>query len=135
MKIHYFLKLSLLVLLFNGSLYAQSGWFWQNPLPQGNNLRALEFFDANTGIAVGFNGTVIRTVNGGSSWTIINSGSTMDLYALHFLNSSTGFAAGRLGTILRTVNGGLNWSTISSGAGVNLQAIHFVDNNTGIAVG
>jgi hypothetical protein len=24
-----------------GSSFAQSGWFWQNPLPQGNHLRAV----------------------------------------------------------------------------------------------
>ncbi len=37
--------LRVLVLLFGitglrASAFAQSGWFWQNPLPQGNDLRA-----------------------------------------------------------------------------------------------
>ena len=30
-----------------------SGWFWQNPLPQGNWLNDVSFTDANTGTAVG----------------------------------------------------------------------------------
>jgi len=40
--------------------FAQSGWYWQNPLPQGNPL-----VDANTGTAVGNFGTILRTNNGG----------------------------------------------------------------------
>lgn len=29
-----------------------SGWFWQNPLPQGNTLFGVSFIDATTGTAV-----------------------------------------------------------------------------------
>ncbi|MFQ5512269.1 MAG: hypothetical protein ACE5EO_10505 [Candidatus Krumholzibacteriia bacterium] len=42
-----------------------SGWFWQNPRPQGNNLLAVSFTDANTGTAVGELGTIVRTTDGG----------------------------------------------------------------------
>ena len=46
---------------------AQSGWYWQNPLPQGYTLYGVFFTDANTGTAVGEYGTIIRTSNGGAS--------------------------------------------------------------------
>src|SRR6266849_268151 len=49
---------------------AQSGWFWQNPLPQGNPLMAVSFVDANTGTAVGEYGTILRTTDGGATWTL-----------------------------------------------------------------
>ena len=39
--------------LIIGIAYAQSGWVWQNPLPQGNTLSDVDFSDANTGTAVG----------------------------------------------------------------------------------
>ena len=42
-----------------------SGWFWQNPLPQGNRLNSVCFTDANTGTAVGSAGTILRTTTGG----------------------------------------------------------------------
>jgi hypothetical protein len=42
-----------------------SGWFWQNPLPQGNWLNGVSFTDANTGTAVGSGGTILRTTDGG----------------------------------------------------------------------
>src|SRR5690349_16316967 len=51
-------------------------WRWQNPLPQGNNLRGASFVDATTGTAVGEYGTIVRTTDGGSSWTIQASGTT-----------------------------------------------------------
>ena len=36
---------------------SQGGWFWQNPLPQGNGLWGVSFTDANNGTAVGEGGT------------------------------------------------------------------------------
>ena len=55
---------------FCGSAASQSQeWFWQNPLPQGNLLRAVHFVNATTGTAVGDVGTILRTTDGGSTWT------------------------------------------------------------------
>ena len=67
MKTHLLLQLLLLtaVITAHDHLFAQSGWFWQNPLPQGNDLLAVSFTDANTGTAVGSGGTILRTTNGG----------------------------------------------------------------------
>ncbi|MGB2957307.1 MAG: hypothetical protein WBD30_00300, partial [Bacteroidota bacterium] len=44
-------------LLFWDGAVAQEGWYWQNPLPQGNILKAVSFTDANTGTVVGASGT------------------------------------------------------------------------------
>ena len=44
---------------------SQTGWFWQNRLPQGNGLGGVSFTDANTGTAVGDHGTILLTTNGG----------------------------------------------------------------------
>ncbi|NIW70633.1 hypothetical protein GWN15_17380, partial [candidate division KSB1 bacterium] len=77
---------------------AQTGWFWQNPLPQGNDLRDVSFIDANTGIAVGIYGTIIRTTDGGVTWSIQNSGTTQPLYAVSLINADTGTAVGDSGT-------------------------------------
>jgi photosystem II stability/assembly factor-like uncharacterized protein len=50
-----------------------SGWFWGNPQPQGNTLRAIEF-DGSFGVAAGDFGTLLRTGDGGRSWTAVRSG-------------------------------------------------------------
>ena len=51
--------------LLQQSALTQEGWFWQNPLPQGNDLNSICFIDANIGTAVGPGGTILRTTNGG----------------------------------------------------------------------
>src|SRR2546426_10283472 len=86
-----------------------SQWHWQNPLPQGNNLRGASFVDANTGTVVGEYGTIVRTTDGGNSWTIQASGTTENLWAVSFKDSNKGTAVGEGGTILGTTDGGANW--------------------------
>jgi len=66
MKTLFLLCLSLL--LTSIPTNAQEGWFWQNPLPQGNNLNSIHFIDSNIGWAVGHTGTVLKTTNGGTDW-------------------------------------------------------------------
>ena len=45
-----------------------SGWRWGNPLPQGNTIRALSFAGGR-GYAVGDFGTLLRTDDGGATWS------------------------------------------------------------------
>ena len=59
-------------------------WFWQNPLPQGNTLRSVKFISPLVGWAVGENGTILRTTNGGTAWTEQSSGTTIWLYSVSF---------------------------------------------------
>jgi hypothetical protein len=49
---------------------AQPGWFWQNPRPQGNALYGVSVLNANTMIAVGDAGTVVKSTDGGAKWTV-----------------------------------------------------------------
>lgn len=44
-------------------------WFWQNPLPQGNTLHGVNFVSSTEGWAVGDYGTILKTTNGGTTWT------------------------------------------------------------------
>lgn len=81
-------------LVCSNESFAQSGWFWQNPLPAGNSLRAVDFTDANTGTAVGDHGTVLHTTNGGATWTSQSSGTANDLRGVSFTDANTGTAVG-----------------------------------------
>ena len=60
-------------------------WVWQNPLPQGNALYAVAFVDTNNGTAVGGNGTILKTADGGNSWIIQSSGTTNMMLFLRIL--------------------------------------------------
>src|SRR5215469_5663383 len=89
---------------------AQSGWFWQNPLPQGNPLHAVSVLDSGTVTAVGDFGTILRTTDGGASWAAQTSGTTNVLLGLSFVDVNTGWAVGEAGTILQTTDGGASWT-------------------------
>src|SRR6478672_8323276 len=61
----------ILCLLGSGSTaFAQDhqDWKFTHPKPQPNNLRKFQALDANNWVAVGANGTFMRTTDGGSSW-------------------------------------------------------------------
>ncbi len=96
------------------SSFADSGWFWQNPLPQGHRLFGVATSDPSTVIAVGDFGTILRTTDGGTTWTLQRSGSDNSLLAVCFVNADTGWAVGRRGTILHTIDGGATWVPQSS---------------------
>ena len=55
-----------------------SGWYWGNPLPQGNTLRAVEL-NGSRGYAAGEFGTLLRTEDAGATWSGIATGLTADL--------------------------------------------------------
>src|SRR5512132_4443317 len=78
---------------------ADSGWSWRNPLPTGAYLSAAAAVDANTATAVGANGTILRTTDGGASWKIQSSGMTSGLWAVSFTDANIGTVVGANGTI------------------------------------
>src|SRR5262249_62283210 len=84
---------------------AQSGWFWQNPLPQGNPLNAVSILDSNTVTAVGGFGAIFRT-GGGATWRLRASGATKTFRSLAFVDASTRPAVGGFGGILQAQGGG-----------------------------
>ena len=119
-----------LILLFVAFLFfqltaiAQDGWFWQNPLPQGNSLKDIYVFDENTAIAVGNAGTVMKTTDSGTSWNIqyYAGETTMNQNSVYFTDDNTGWIVGlgeihqdHYGLILKTTDGGKNWNKINNG--------------------
>ena len=73
---------------------AQEDWFWQNPLPQGNRLWSVDFVNELTGWTVGNVGTILKTTNGGTTWTLQTSGITEQLLGVCFTDSDNGTAVG-----------------------------------------
>src|SRR5258708_17576822 len=98
-------------MLLSRPAVANSGWLWQNPLPQGNTLRSIVTVDVNVVVAVGEFGTILRTTDGGVTWILQSSGTTNSLYGVSFADANTGTVVGRSGTILRTIDGGSTWTT------------------------
>jgi photosystem II stability/assembly factor-like uncharacterized protein len=97
--------------------------------------------NGTTGYAVGDSGRIVKSLNGGTTWSLLNSGTNEDLKSVVFpdtINASTdtGYAVGTSGWILRTINGGSTW--VRQAVGVTsrrLNKVSFVNGATGYAVG
>lgn len=128
---HYLFSAILLVVLCTG--YSQA---WK-PVNSGTTewLLAVSFPTAQTGYAVGWSGTILKTTDGGLNWAKQTSGSYNVLHSVCFISASTGYVAGEYGTILKTTDGGNHWLDISPGISEALLSIHFADANNGFAGG
>src|SRR3990172_3790567 len=101
--------------LLTPNLFSQSGWFWQNPIPQGNTLLEIQSVSSEVGYASGIHGTFLKTTSGGSDWYLLPFSKRIDISGLHFINETTGWGAGSLEDsvyLYKTSNGGLNWTKL-----------------------
>jgi photosystem II stability/assembly factor-like uncharacterized protein len=82
------------------------------------------------GWAVGTNGTIVHTTDGGTTWTGQSnplSGTTIVLRGVEFTDATTGWAVGLGGTILHTIDGGSNWIPQLSRTGNDLLSVEFLN--------
>lgn len=68
-------------------------------------LQSGTMLNASIGYAVGMGGRVLRTTDGGDTWTEENNGTQTDLLALSLVNENIAFAAGASGVILKRKEG------------------------------
>jgi photosystem II stability/assembly factor-like uncharacterized protein len=103
------------------------------------DLKSVQFISDTVGWAVGTNGTIIKTTNGGNTWADISPGAgvtTQTLNAVYFINANQGWVVGNNGTFLRTTNGGTSWITTGSpSTGHHLTGVCFYNGNAGAVVG
>jgi photosystem II stability/assembly factor-like uncharacterized protein len=70
--------------------------------------------DGQSGWAVGNDGTILDTRDGGNTWQAEWSGTTADLHSVMFTDDGRrGWTVGDSGTILGTSNGGNTWSALT----------------------
>ncbi|MGB2711452.1 MAG: hypothetical protein WBC33_08030, partial [Conexibacter sp.] len=70
-----------------------SGWQWGNPLPQGNTLRTMSFA-GQTGYAAGDFGTLLKTTDGGTTWSGLPVGTLQELSIVQAVDAQTVVAGG-----------------------------------------
>src|SRR5580700_299547 len=112
---------------------ADSGWTFQNPMTTGNALHGVSALNtenashhrdrAESMFAVGDNGTIVRTMDGGATWVQISSGTNAALNGASFAEANTGIAVGSAGAILRTTDGGATWIQLPSITTVALNGV------------
>ncbi|GAB1350913.1 hypothetical protein MASR1M107_31280 [Ignavibacteriales bacterium] len=123
----------LILLTFSSILNAQ--WLWQNPLPQGNWLFDVKYTNPETAMAVGADGTIIKTTDGGGNWQRMEANTGYYLHGLFTLNSQISFAVGDHGTFLKTTDGGSYWEVTDAIVNKDLIDVFFINEMTGWATG
>ena len=71
-------------------------------------LRAVEFINKDTGWAVGMFGTILKTTDGGMTWSLQTSVAESTLFDVEFADAYRGIAVGN-GWLLYTYDGGEHW--------------------------
>ncbi len=109
---------------------------WTTQVVSSQDIWGVSFGDANHGWAVGGQGLLMRTSDGGHNWVSQNSGAPAAyLEGVCFTSSTTGTFVGSGGLIRRTTNGGTTWTTQTSGTTQTLYSVFFIDANNGWIVG
>ena len=86
------------------------------------NLNDVYFVNDSVGFAVGDNGVILSSNDGGDNWTVVSSGTTNNLVDILFYNDTVGYicsmddgnpsngSSGVGGTLLKTNDGGNTWN-------------------------
>jgi photosystem II stability/assembly factor-like uncharacterized protein len=128
--------------LFIASTIVYSQWSWQNPLPQGNALSTISFFDSSHGWVTGAGGILMCTTDAGKQWKVVHT-PLMETILQHSFNSQQ---SGWLlyypsNKIYHTTDGGNSWGYVSTPPVISpsnsddLRSIYFVDDSVGMVGG
>jgi photosystem II stability/assembly factor-like uncharacterized protein len=109
----------------------------------GVPLNAVCFVDEKTGYAVGYEGTIIKTTDGGETWnSIIDHNWQRNLQSVFFIDKNTGFVVGGdedfaqyNQVILKTIDAGSSWDEYENDNTFTLNSIFFVNQDIGFACG
>jgi len=106
---------------------------WQQHMPSFNNMDLNEVFFINEkeGWALGLEGTIVHTIDGGVNWENQTSNSSFELKDIFFSNNQKGWAVGTRGTVLKTSDGGKKWLSVNIGISSDIHAVFFKDISNG----
>jgi photosystem II stability/assembly factor-like uncharacterized protein len=110
---------------------------WANPTPQGNALWGAAFEDASAGYAVGERGVILRTTDGGATWSDRTRWADFptDLYDAAVLGAGDVLAVGDAPGIYRSTDAGDSFTPVTNPSTSRLHNIHRLDAATLTVVG
>ncbi len=82
-----------------------------------------------------YQGTILHSSDGGSTWVQQPSGTSNLLVAIDFVDDQYGWITGAFGAIYHTDNGGVSWSSQDSNSIRLLTQPHFHSRDVGWIVG
>jgi len=107
-------------------------------------LYDIDFTDAQNGLAIGQDGLIIKTGDGGKTWKQVKLELPLQEWQAaqpHLFSMSRGtdpnkvWAVGPVGTIIYSKDGGETWENLSLGRDVTLNGVSFANDSEGWVVG
>ncbi|MDD5362960.1 MAG: YCF48-related protein, partial [Ignavibacteria bacterium] len=127
----------LLALVLSTNIYSQT-WTTQTS-GVTTSLNCVSTVDANIGWIGGAGGVILKTVNGGTTWTNVANATVgaNDVNAIFALSASVCFVstAPSATYVFKTTDGGTTWTQVFTQAGGFIDDIKFKDANTGFMYG
>jgi photosystem II stability/assembly factor-like uncharacterized protein len=112
-----------------------AGLTWQTVEVPDHNWNGLAFPSPLVGYLVGGIGQLVRTQDGGKTWSRSPHLTDALLRGVAALDERHVVVVGSEGTILRTEDGGEGWQPVPSRTTQHLRAVAFRDSEHGVAVG
>jgi len=127
---------------FGQGFYNTTNWKFSNPKPFGFTVLDVDFFDNSNVIAVGSDGGIGKSADGGSTWaygafTFFNAAGLIVKPAfadVHYITATVGYAVGSQGCMAKTTDGGANWNLVTTPLLANaksINAVWFLNKDTG----
>ncbi len=137
---------SLLIALAFGTGIASPVRAADSPAPWRDDaaLHDVQFVGSKNGFAVGAQGAIWKTIDGGRIWKPVPSGVTCAVHSACFLTDQTGWVAGSeispftgldTGVLLFTENGGQTWRKLGDGLLPPIAYVKFFGLDDGVVVG
>jgi photosystem II stability/assembly factor-like uncharacterized protein len=98
-------------------LLSADGNQWQQvAAPADTTLTRVRFLDATHGWAIGYDGTVLASTDGGKTWQLqqFDANWGRPYFDILFFDTDNGLLAGANGTLKKTSDGGKTWNPIDS---------------------
>jgi photosystem II stability/assembly factor-like uncharacterized protein len=115
--------------------YSDGSFNWRRPGPQGNDLHSIACASAATCVAVGDAGTLLRTSDGGSTWSLSATHLGENLNGVACPTAMMCIAVGDGGTLFTSTDGGGTWRYQSGAPRVTLSAVACLTATACVAVG
>jgi photosystem II stability/assembly factor-like uncharacterized protein len=116
-------------------LVGHSGWYWGNPLPQGNSIASIDFAGGR-GYAAGAFGTLLRTDDQGATWSGVTTGIVNDLTTVDAVDANTVIIGGGCSARRSDDGGGtfhrLPFTPSELSCGSSIQALSFASPTVGL---
>lgn len=111
-------------------------WVAKTAIPDMRRFTSIDFTSPTVGRAVGWDGNLATTTDGGETWDVVRLGTPSNIRALHFLDDSRAWSIWN-GDLAHTGDAGMTWrlDTPEGSTDTPLRDLTFTPNGTGWLVG